>query len=150
VQTVIDALVADATGRLEAAIDELPDRMAEVVEREGLPDRGGPGGHGGLRGRGPVGDAVAEALGITEDELREAMQDGATIAEIAAANDVEVQAVIDALVTEATAHIDEEVAEGDLSEDDAADRKADLEERITAMVNGDRPDRPASPAADAA
>ena len=37
VQIVIDALVADATERLEAAIDGLPDRMAEVVEREGLP-----------------------------------------------------------------------------------------------------------------
>jgi hypothetical protein len=47
VQTVIDALVADATERLEAAIDELPDRMAEVVEREGLPDHGGRGGPGG-------------------------------------------------------------------------------------------------------
>ena len=44
VQIVIDALVADATDRLEAAIDELPDRMAELVEREGLPDRGGRGG----------------------------------------------------------------------------------------------------------
>ena len=43
VQTVIDAMVAAATERLEAAIDELPERMAEVVEREGLPDRG-PGG----------------------------------------------------------------------------------------------------------
>ena len=49
VQTVIDAMVAAATDRLESAIAELPDRMAEVVEREGLPDRG-PGGPG----RGPL------------------------------------------------------------------------------------------------
>jgi len=51
VQVVIDALVANGTDRLEEAIAELPDRVAELVEREGLP-RGprGPGGPGGHRG----------------------------------------------------------------------------------------------------
>lgn len=44
-QTVIDAIVADGTERLEQAIEELPTRAAEVVEREGLPDRPGRG-HG--------------------------------------------------------------------------------------------------------
>ncbi|MET0902177.1 MAG: hypothetical protein ABWZ52_02960, partial [Acidimicrobiales bacterium] len=37
VQTVIDAMVAAGTERLETAIDELPDRVAEAVQREGLP-----------------------------------------------------------------------------------------------------------------
>ena len=72
VQTVIDAMVAAATERLEAAIDELPDRMAEVVEREGLPDRGGPGGPG--RGHFGAGlDAAADAIGIASEELRTAL-----------------------------------------------------------------------------
>ena len=117
--------------------------MTEVVNREGLPDRGpgGPGGPGGHRGFHPRLDAAADAIGITEDELRAALRDGSSIAEVAEANDVDVQTVIDALVADATAHIDEEVAEGDLTEDEAAERKADLEERITALVNGERPDR---------
>jgi hypothetical protein len=38
-QVVVDAIVADGTERLEQAIEELPTRAAEVVEREGLPDR---------------------------------------------------------------------------------------------------------------
>ena len=102
VQTVIDAMVAAATERLEAAIDELPERMAEVVEREGLPDRG-PGGTG--RGHFGAGlDAAAEAIGIESEELRTALRDGSTIAEVAEANDVEVQTVIDALVADAEAH----------------------------------------------
>jgi hypothetical protein len=143
VQTVIDALVANGTERLEEAIAELPERMTELVNREGLPDRRGPGGPGGFHGRGPGLDAVADAIGITEDELRTALQDGSTIAEVAAANDVDVQTVIDALVADATAHIDEEVAEGDLTEEEAAERKANLVERITARVNGERPERPA-------
>ena len=55
VQTVVDALVAEGTERLEAAIDALPERVAELVEREGLPrHRGGPGGPG-RRGPGPMG-----------------------------------------------------------------------------------------------
>ncbi len=57
VQTVIDALVANGTERLEEAIAELPDRMTELVDREGLPDRGGPGGPGGFHRRGPGADA---------------------------------------------------------------------------------------------
>jgi hypothetical protein len=153
VQTVIDALVADATERLEAAIDELPDRMAEVVEREGLPEhghRGGPGG--GPHGmRGMALDTAAEAIGITTDELRDALVDGSTIAEVAAANDVDVQTVIDALVAEANDRLDAAVAAGDLTEAEAAERSADLEERVTAHVNGERPAGPVpEPAADAA
>ena len=101
VQTVIDAMVAAATERLEAAIAELPERMAEVVEREGLPDRG-PGGPG--RGHFGAGlDAAAEAIGIESEELRTALRDGSTIAEVAEANGVDVQTVIDALVADAEA-----------------------------------------------
>ena len=134
VQTVIDAMVAAATERLEAAIDELPDRMAEVVEREGLPDRGRGFGRGHF---GAGLDAAAEAIGIESEELRSALRDGSTIAEVAAANDVEVQTVIDALVADAEAALDQAVEDGRLDEDQAADIKEDLPERIEAMVDGE-------------
>ncbi len=42
VQTVIDALVAAGTERLEQAIAALPEKASELVEREGLPERRGP------------------------------------------------------------------------------------------------------------
>jgi hypothetical protein len=44
VQAVVDALVAAGTERLEQAIAELPDKVGELVEREGLPERRGPRG----------------------------------------------------------------------------------------------------------
>ena len=145
VQTVIDAMVAEATDRIETALAELPDRVTDLVNREGLPEHGGPG-EGGFGGGGPGGpggrpglDAAAEAIGITVDDLRTAVQDGDTIAEVAAANDVDVQTVIDALVAEATTHLDAAVANGELTEAEAIERKADLGEHITAMVNGERP-----------
>jgi transposase-like protein len=146
VQTVIDAMVAEGTERLETAIDDLPARVAEAVQREGLPDRG-PGGHGGPghgrgHGRGHFGaglDAAAAAIGVESEDLRAALQDGSTIAEVAEANGVEVQTVIDALVAEAETHLDEAVADGKLTEDQAAETKANLPDRITAMVNGEGP-----------
>ncbi len=136
VQAVIDALVGDATEHLEDAIEALPERMAEVVEREGLPDR--PRHHRHLFGAGL--DAAAEAIGIESEELRAALRDGSSIAEVAEANDVDVQAVIDALVADAAAANDEGVEEGRLTEVVAADRKAELPARIEALVNGERPE----------
>jgi uncharacterized protein (DUF433 family) len=148
-QTVIDAMVANGTDRLNEAIAELPDRITEMVNREGLPERGGR--HGGPGGRhGGMGfDAAADAIGISVDELQAALREGSTLAEVAAAQDVEVQVVIDALVTEATAHLDEAVANGRLTDELAAERQAGLEDRITAMVNGERPERPEGAAAEA-
>ena len=142
VQTVVDALVANATDRLEEAIAELPERMAELVEREGLPERGrfgGPGGPGGFHGRGLGLDAAAEVIGISDDELRTALRDGSSIAEVAEDNGVAVPTVVDAVVADASAHLDEKVAEGDLTEAEAAERLAALEERVTDLVNAERP-----------
>jgi len=135
VQTVVDALVANATEHLEDAIEALPERMGEVVEREGLPER--PHRRHGHFGAGL--DAAAEAIGIESEELRAALGEGSTIAEVAEANDVEVQTVIDAMVADAEAHIDQAVEDGRLSEEEAAERKENLPERIEALVNGERP-----------
>lgn len=92
-------------------------------------------------GRGVAGDAAAEALGIEVEELRDALRGGATIADLAEANGVDLQTVIDAIVAEAETRLDEAVANGRMDEDEAAERLADLEERITDRVNGVRPER---------
>ena len=82
-------------------------------------------------------DATAAAIGITADELRSALQDGSTIAEVAEANDVDIQTVIDAHVADAEAHLDQAVEDGRLTEEEAAERKESLSERIEALVNGE-------------
>lgn len=138
VQTVVDALVADATERLEELQASLPERMTELVNRTGWGEHDGPrGGH--HRARRIALDTAAEAIGISVDDLRAAMQDGSTIAEVATANGVEVQTVVDALVAEATARIDAAVEDGRLDEERAAEIKAELPDRITARVNGEGP-----------
>jgi hypothetical protein len=142
VQTVIDAMVAAATARIDQEVqegdltaEEANERKANLQERitrlvnEGKPPGGGP------HGRGPKLEAAAEALGVSEDDLREQLQDGKTIAQVAEERDVDKQQVIDAMVAAATERIDQKVQEGDLTAEEANERKAELEERITTLVN---------------
>ena len=144
VQTVIDALVADATERLEEIEAALPERMTDLVNRTGWDERGPgrPGNHHPGINRHLALDTAAEALGLTVDELRTELEGGATLAEVAEANDVDVQTLIDALVAQATERLDEAVDDGRLEADEAEEIKAALAERITARVNGEAPDRP--------
>ncbi|MDQ2677773.1 MAG: hypothetical protein M3Y51_03440 [Actinomycetota bacterium] len=103
-------------------------------------DGGGHGGHGGRGGHGWGrggfgGEAAAAALGISVDELRTALRDGRSIAEIAASKGVSIDTVIAAIVAERTATIEEKVASGHLTPEQADEKLARLTERVTEMVN---------------
>lgn len=97
---------------------------------------------GGRGMRGPRGMFKKEALtvaagvlGLTEDELRTELQGGKTLAEVATAKNVDVQKVIDALVADATQHIDQAVTDGKITADQATKAKENLVERTTKFVN---------------
>jgi hypothetical protein len=100
---------------------------------------GPPGGMHHGPGRGLGFDAAAEAIGITTEELRTALQDGSTIAEVAAANGVDRQAVIDAMVADLEAHLAEEVASGEHTQEEADAMLSEASERIASMVDGELP-----------
>lgn len=85
-------------------------------------------------------DDVAGILGMTEDELKEALRSGDTLAEIAEANGVDPQTVIDTLVADAEAKLAEAVENDRLTQEEADEIAANLDERITNFVNeGGRP-----------
>lgn len=136
VSEALDGLVADGTitqQQADAVDEALDGARPERVHRPHL-----RGGHfGGLFGL----ESAADAIGIEEDALRDALEDGQTIAEVAEANGVAVQDVIDAMVAAAQERVDEAMADGD-------ERLADLEERITELVNEGFPARPERPALD--
>ena len=120
-------LVEDGTiddGQLDAVVDTL---------REAMPERRHGGGKHARMGQGL--DSAATVLGIESDALRDALRDGQTIAEIAAEQGVDPQAVIDAQVAEATERLDEKVADGTIDQATADERLAQLTERITSFVN---------------
>ena len=112
VNTVIDAMVADVLERNPDADEaQVRERITQFVNEGGK--LGGPGHHGPRLGfRGPGLDAAAEALGMERDALVEALRGGQTIAEVAAAQGVDVNVVIDAMVAEARERIETFVNEG--------------------------------------
>ena len=95
--------------------------------------RFGPGVRGGDL------SVAATAIGISESDLRTALQRGKTIADVAKDKGVDPQKVIDALVAAGTTRIDQAVTNGKLTAAQAAELKAKLKDSITAFVNGDRP-----------
>ncbi len=130
VADALDQLVASET-ITRAQADAVAEALEEARPKGRLMHRG--------HGPGPGLTAAATALGIEVSELRTALQDGDTIAEVAEANNVDVQKVIDAIVAEMNSHLDEAVANGRLTQAQADEMKANAAERATALVNGERP-----------
>jgi len=145
--------VADATSHIDQAVqdgkltaDQANERKSNLQERitklvnEGKPKGGEPRGHG------PGLDAAAKALGVSTDDLRGQLRDGKTIAQVADDRNVDKQKVIDAMVADATDHIDQAVQDGKLTADQANERKSGLKDRITTLVNEGKPkDRDGAP-----
>ena len=107
---------------------------------------GGHGGPGGGHGGGRDLTAAATALGMTAEDLRTALQaDDATLASVAEEQGVAVDTLVDALVAAEQERITQAVTDGELTQDQADERLADLETQVTERVNssgGDRPQRP--------
>jgi hypothetical protein len=144
VDDALSGLIEDGT-LTQAQVDAV-EQALEAARPEGGPGIGHHGGPFGHFGRGERFDEAAEAIGIEVQELVDALRDGQTLAQIAEANGVQPQAVIDAMVAAAQERIDAAVEAGRLDEAEAAERTADLTERITELVNegfqfgrGDRP-----------
>jgi polyhydroxyalkanoate synthesis regulator phasin len=132
VRGVLDELVEDGTITSEQA-DSVAAHMAEQA-----PDRGRHGPRGGHPGR-FVDGTVLELLDIDAETLREALQGGATLAEVAEFSGVSTEELVDALVEKSTERLDEAVANGRLDDAEAAERAAELEERITERVTNPSP-----------
>lgn len=85
-------------------------------------------------------ETLTSVLGVTEDDLQAAREAGQSVADIAAAQGVDLQVVIDALVENAQARLDAKIAAGTVDAERAAEISDSIEERVTARVNGERPE----------
>lgn len=143
----VPALAGDETSTTRE--DRIRDALAGLVEDGSITDAqadevattlagSGLGGHGhGGGGRFDL-SAAATALDMTEDELREALRaDDTSLADVAEQQGVEVDALVDALVEAQQERIARAVEDGELTQEQADERLADLEERVTERVNSD-------------
>ncbi|MBX3315034.1 MAG: hypothetical protein KF906_12015 [Actinobacteria bacterium] len=134
-QALIDALVAAGEARLDEAKANLPDRIADAVDKT-FEGRGDMGGRFPILSKGLT--VAADTLGMTEDELRTALrEDGKTLAEVAEAQGVDRQTLVDALVADANARLAEKVADGTITQEQADERAGTITDAVEKMVDGE-------------
>ena len=136
--SVVDRIKSALSGLVDdgSLTQEQADEVATTLSDAGL-------GHGGHHGGDRIGlETAADALGLTEEELRTALEpDGTSLADVAQAQGVDVGTLVDALVQAQQDRIAQAVEDGRLTQAEADQRLADLEARVTERVNSDDPVR---------
>jgi hypothetical protein len=151
-QELTDALKQALKNRVDAAVRDgrltreqaarLKDRIdAGVAPLFGVGPGPGPRLHKHLAPFHHKFEAAADYLGMTRAELREALEDGKTLAQVARNQGKSVDGLVDALVADARKKLDQAVEDGDLTDAERDEMIAGLRERITDVVNGRFPPR---------
>ena len=132
------ALTADEGQRLKARIDagEYPFLFGPGLHGRDLGLGGDDLRRGGFERHTDFLDVAATYLGMSEDELREAL-DGKTLAEIAKDKGKTTSGLVAALVAAEEKKIDEAVASGRITKAQATEIKARLQDRMQALVDGE-------------
>jgi hypothetical protein len=146
-QALSDALKQALKNRVDEAVkagrltEEQGAELEKRIDSDAYPLLFGPGFRGGPRFFGhhvhveALGTA-ASYLGMTEAELREALEDK-TLAEIAKDKGKSVSGLVAALVAAQEKRIDQAVADGRLTKQQATELEARLTEHMQALVNGE-------------
>lgn len=129
----IEVLPVQDVQPVQDETDPAPDG-GDVPEAEDGDERGRR--HGRSGGCGDI-EAAAEVIGISVDELRASLESGQSLADIATANDVDPDDLVDALVESATERVEDKLESGRITEDEAAERLAEKTDRIEDRVFGE-------------
>ncbi|MBI3964249.1 MAG: hypothetical protein HY329_01330 [Chloroflexi bacterium] len=152
----VDQMVTDG-----ALTQEQTTQARQRIEREGgmLPF-GGPGGPGGHRGRGgpdgggpgrqrgmhvPIFPAIAQRLGITEQELMTQLRSGTKLSDLAAQKNVSKDDLKAAVTTAAKTDLDAKVAAGQMTQQQADQILQHVQEELENLWNGTMPQRGGGP-----
>ena len=139
-----DALKQALKNRVDEAVEagrltrEQADELKARIDADEYPllfGHGGPG-FGCRHVHVEVLSTAASYLGLTEAELRDELQDK-TLAEIAKSKGKSVEGLVQQLVATQTKRIDDAVADGRLTDEQATELKADLQKHMEALVNGE-------------
>lgn len=111
---------------VQDADGQAPDEAQEDDRR-----RGGRGHRGDCH----TAEIAADAIGIDVDELRAALDEGQSIADVATANDVDPATVVQAMVDARMERLAEKVEAGELTQEEADQRMEEATERIEEQVD---------------
>lgn len=111
------------------------DAVVETL-KNARPDRGEFREPLGQRGPRVAGE-IAEILGFEGNEIREALRNGSSIAELAEVQGIESADVVDAIVARAEERLDTAVENGRIDETQAAEMLTRTAERAEDLVNGE-------------
>jgi hypothetical protein len=144
-----DALEQALKNRVDEAVEdgrlskEQGQTMKERIDAREAPLFGlGPGPRLRRHHVGPVPaklEAAARYLGMTQEELRGALEDGKTLAQVARDRSKSVDGLVDALVAPAEQKLARAVEEGRLTEAAKTKILSQLREHLTEVVNGRAP-----------
>lgn len=129
-QEQADAVVARL---LEAGAQALEDWQGRMGGRHGE----------GFGGRGfPAVSAVTDLLGLSPDDLRDALREGATLAELASDAGVTTDELRSAMLSGVEEHLAARVADGDMTQEEADEHLARATKMADAVIDGELPARP--------
>ena len=148
IDDVVASLMGEAEVRLDSAVAderltqaeaddklvEIEDHITDLVNGEIEFRAHGPGG---VRGFG-FGEAT-DLLGLDGAELMDLLRDGATLADIAADQGVGLDDLADAITSPVEERLAEAVANGDLTQEEADEKLAEIAERTDDLINGELP-----------
>lgn len=151
VEDVTQALITEAETRVEEAVSNgqmTQERADEILANletritEALNSQFELGGRGErLRERfenslrNDALNIISEATGLDLREIRQALVDGATLAEVIESNGGDVNAISADLVTQATVRVNQLVADGTITQERADEFLAQLETRVDDFLN---------------
>jgi hypothetical protein len=126
---------------------EQGDAQKAAIESGQIPVIGIGGGHGPygfsvhFDGPGPLADLTVAAnfLGVTPAQLQSDLASGKSLADVATAQGKTPADLVTALVNAAKTQIDQAVKDGKLTQDQATQAEAALDQRVTDLVNGKVP-----------
>lgn len=136
-QLLEEAVAEDVLTQEQA--DQILERMEGGFGFKSMPFGRGRRGHkmGGWMG-GPENSLIsvaAEQLGLTVEDLLAELQDGKTIADVAGQHGVGAQTIADGFITIRTEKLDEAVAEGRITQEQADEMLAHMTEEVADHLN---------------
>ena len=136
-QAVADERLTQA--QADEKLSEAPERIDEILNRDPA-DKTDKNGQRHRRQRGHRLEGLDE-LGISKEDLKAGFSEGKTLAEVAEQAGVSEEDLVASMVAQAMERVDAAIEAGKLTQQQADERTADLEDRITERVNSTPKDK---------